>query len=159
MYRNQPLTYFVLGLALLTGLSTIAFAGRLGGIVFANQSDSPAQLIETTHGASDWFLSAKLKNQGSRTIVSYRIGWAYIGPGKKQDVRYGMWMNVPAGITPHTIYDVPDQNVPSKLDANLTVFFVAELKFADKTKWHANVKDIIRNAKILNKPSLSTNHE
>jgi hypothetical protein len=144
---------------ILTVLNTIAFAGRTGGVVFAEQADSPARLIETTHGTNDFLVSAKLKNQSSRAILSYRIGWAYIGLGKKPDVRYGMWMNVPASIAPNSICDVPDQNVPPNLDANLTVFFVAEIKFVDKTSWHVNVKDIITEAKLANKSLVSTNHE
>ncbi len=146
MHRNKLIC--LLGLALFIGLGAIAFG--LGPIVFANQSDSPAALIQTTHGADDWLVSAKLKNQSSRTIVAYKIGWAYIGPGEKQDVNSGVWMNVPAGIAPNVVYDVAAQNVPPNMNANLTVFFVAEIKFADKTEWHAKPNDIIKKAKLAN---------
>jgi hypothetical protein len=144
VHRNESLIGRALALALLLSLSAVAFAGT--AVFFRQQEGAPAALIETTHGANDLLISARLKNCSTRQIISYRIGWAYVGPGNQTDVRRGVWMNVPAGIAPAAVSEVPDQNVAPKPTAELTVFFVAEIVFADKTHWRANVKDVVKDA-------------
>ena len=119
-------------------------------MVWANQASSPARLIQTSHGAKDLLVSARLKNFSKKRINSYRIGWAFVilnemdGP-KNVDTHIGALMNVPAGIRPADIQQVPAQGiVDSHPDAEQVLFFVSELNFADGTQWRVKKTDIKR---------------
>lgn len=118
-------------------------------VMFAQQDRAPAALIETTHGANDWLVSARIKNQGSKPIISYRVGWIHLGPGNRVRFQRGVQMNVPANIPVGSIHDVPTQNVPPDLSAQTTVFYVDEVRFADNTRWRADRKEIARQAKRI----------
>ena len=58
--------------------------------------------------------------------MSYRIGWVYV---HRTEVVFhvGNVMNVPAGLAPNRVKNVPDQAVLPDTAAERVVFFVSEL--------------------------------
>ncbi len=112
-------------------------------MLIASQETAPARLIQTTHGLSSLLTAADLKNCSEKQIVSYRIGWAYVR-GNVVKFHTGSVMNVPAGIAPGSVYEVPDQAVTLDSGVEKIIFFVAEVKFADGSQWKAANKEIKR---------------
>jgi hypothetical protein len=101
------------------------------------QLDRPAYLLSATFGVKDLFLRGVISNQGSNTVVSYRLGWVYIYPDRTE-LKLGEWMNVPAGIAPGELHEVPAQGVspePVRLGAKRVEFFVAEVKYSGGGSW------------------------
>ena len=107
----------------------------------AMQRGAPAHLVQTTHGYPSLLTAARLKNDGKKLITSYRIGWAYLRPDGIE-FHVGVLMNVPASLKPGDINDVSDQAIPFDARAQSVIFFVAELSFADGSRWTANNADI-----------------
>ncbi|MCL6564946.1 MAG: hypothetical protein K6U09_00825 [Acidobacteriia bacterium] len=118
--------------------------------IFALRSHkgAPAVLISATHTSSDLLAGARLKNVGEKTIVAYRIGWEiHIPDQKKPETTLGEWMNVPPGIPPGEIAQVPPQAVSVELarrGATRIAFFVGEVKFSDGTTWRHSKNDTDR---------------
>ena len=113
--------------------------------VIAKQRTAPAQLIQTSHVYSNLLKAAQLKSRVDKPITSYRIGWAYLSP-EAISLHQGALVNVPQGIRPGDIHDVPDQSVPSDERAQRVIFFAAELGFADGSQWNVKLEDIAREA-------------
>jgi hypothetical protein len=109
------------------------------------EADAPA--------AMKAFWAARLENGGEKTIVSYRIGWAYVHP-YGIEFHAGALMSVPEGIEPGRIQEVPDQAVPFDARAERVIFFVAELTFADGGRWKTDHEDIEHEAG-LESPAIS----
>ena len=119
-------------LAVILAVSSGAFAqGRGTGMLFLPQSNSPAILVETTHGTKDLLESAKLKNQSRQLIIGYRIGWIGVYPTGKEKVGLGLPVDLPLGVRPGTTIDVPAQGVSmdyAKEGAVTVVFFVTDVR-------------------------------
>lgn len=113
-----------------------------GPMMMALQKDSPARLIETTHAGDDWLQAAKIENRSAKTVMAYKIGWVYVLPNKKRVYEQGPAMNVPVGINPGAIAEVPAQNVRPDLRSARTIFYVSDVKFSDGSHWHVDRKKI-----------------
>jgi hypothetical protein len=117
------------------------------GLSMAVQPGAPARLVQTTHGTTNLLTAARLENDSKKPITSYKIGWAYV---RRDETEFhtGALMNVPAGIKPGVVYDVPDQAVLYDPRVQGVIFFVAELTFADGSRWHAANEDIRHEADL-----------
>ena len=116
-------------------------------IWIATQTTAPARLVRIALGhphQSKALLKAELKNEINSPIVSYRIGWANVHP-KDIELREGALIRV-RGIKPGSVDDVSDQTVPFDASAERVIFFVAELAFADGSRWKANDDDVEHDA-------------
>ena len=134
---------------ILVGRAVVAIEGPL--IWTATQTTAPAHLVRFALGRphlSRALLKAELKNDSDSPIVSYRIGWANVHP-KEIELRKGTLISV-RGIKPGSVDDVPDQTVPFDASAERVIFFVAELAFADGSRWKANDEDIEHEASAPN---------
>jgi hypothetical protein len=142
---GRPFRLQSLGLAFL--LISCAVASASVAMLFATQDGAPVRLVQTTHGYPSLLTAARLKNFGDKPITSYTIGWGYVRP-KGIEYHAGMAMNVPAGIKPGVVYDVPDQAVAFDSRAQGVIFFVAEATFADGSRWKANHEDVERTSGV-----------
>jgi len=143
MFRLSRIAYVAVVFALLS-CAVFALSVRLS---MATQPGAPAHLVQTSHGLTNLLTSARLKNAGKNTITSYKIGWACVR-GDETEFHTSALMNVPAGIKPGIIYNVPDQAVPFDPRVQGVIFFVAELTFADGSRWNATNEDIKREADL-----------
>jgi len=120
-------------------------------IWIATQTTAPAHLVRIALGRphlSKALLKAQLKNDSDSPIVSYRIGWANVHL-KEIELRKGTLISV-REIKPGSVDDVSDQTVPFDASAERVIFFVAELAFADGSRWKANSEDIEHEASAPN---------
>jgi hypothetical protein len=121
-------------LTVFLSVSSGALAQSQGtGMMFLPQSDSPAILVETTHGTKDLLESAKLKNRSGQLIIGYRIGWVAVYSTGKEKVGLGLPVDLPLGVRPGTTIDVPAQGVSmdyAKEGAIAVVFFVTDVRTA-----------------------------
>ena len=136
--------FWIASLAVALTLVGCAVASNSAALQIARQGGAPATLFGPTKftlGISDLLMTARLKNNSDKPIKSYRIGWAYV---LRNGVQFhaGAELNVPAGIRPSETCEVPDQTIPLNLNAERVIFFVAELTFADGSRWKANNEDI-----------------
>ena len=120
-----------------------AFASTGTAMLTAPQDSAPAKLVQTTHGIPDLLIAAKFLNQSGKSIISYRIGWAYVLP-RRVEFHNGAAMNVPSGIHSGVVQEVPDQAVSMNTAANKVIFFISELTFADGSHWKASHREIQR---------------
>jgi len=108
--------------------------------VIAPQKGSPARFIQASFGVP-LLMAAKIRNEGKKTIVSYRIGWSYVHDDRMEfhqsDLR-----SVPSGIRPGGTQEVAGQDIPRDRDAQQVVFFITELTFSDGKRWTAKKKNI-----------------
>jgi hypothetical protein len=108
------------------------------------QMDKPAYLVSATFGLKDLFLRGVMTNQSPQTIVAYRLGWVYLFPDRAE-IQLGEWMNIPAGIKPGEVHNVPGQGAspdPIRLGAKRVEFFVAEVKYANGGSWKEDLSKI-----------------
>jgi hypothetical protein len=121
-------------LALCLAVSSGAFAqGQGTGMLSLPQPNSPAILVETTHGTKDLLESAKLKNRSEQLIIGYRIGWVAVYATGKEKVGLGLPVDLPLGVRPGTTIDVPAQGVSmdyAQEGAIAVVFFVTDVRTA-----------------------------
>ena len=123
----------VLSVAFLAASSNAFAQGEGTGMLFLQQSDAPASLVQTSHGMKDLLTSAKLKNQSSQIITGYRIGWVAVYGNGKEKVGLGLPVDLPLGVSPGATIDVPAQGVTmdyTKEGAVMVVFFVTEIRSA-----------------------------
>lgn len=140
----------VVGLPLVIGMMGSASARAVDEVhgtmmTMARQVDEPARLVEATFGVKNLLLRAKLENVGSRPISQYRIGWMVVYRNGNSDVSEGPAINVPAGIAPGTVAEVPDQDVSGKLlnsRPREIMFFVDEARFSTGELWDADTHSI-----------------
>ena len=144
MFRHSCAAFIAAAL-LLVGHAVPAAEAPL--ILIATQTTAPAHLVRVALGhphLSKAQLKAQLKNDSNSLIVSYRIGWANVHP-KAIELRKGAIITV-RGIKPESVDDVSDQTVPFDASAERVIFFVAELAFADGSRWKANDDDVEHDA-------------
>lgn len=143
MFRLSWIAYITVVFAL---LSCAVFA-LSQGLSMAMQPGAPAHLVQTTHGSTSLLTAARLENDSKKPITSYKIGWAYV---RRDGTEFhtGALMNVPAGIKPRVVYNVPDQVVSFDPRMQGVIFFVAELTFADGSRWNAANEDIKHEADL-----------
>jgi hypothetical protein len=127
----QKLIPVVLLVVFLAASSGVFAQGQGTGMLFLPQPDSPAALVETTHGNKDLLQAAKLQNRSSELIVGYRIGWIAVYPSGKEKVGLGLPVDLPLGVRPGTTIDVPAQGVSTdyaKEGAIALIFFVTDVR-------------------------------
>lgn len=134
---NKSTRQISLALMSLLIVADVLLFASAGAVLPAEQKDAPARLISATHGVDDWLITALLKNNSSKTIVAYRIGWVYVIDSHRKFHQGESW-DVSAGIAPGSIYNIPPQNVKPNARSKFTEIFVAELKFSDGTRWKAD---------------------
>ena len=118
-------------------------------MLFAQQVDDPAHILQASFGADNTLLDALLENRNHKKIVSYRLGWFAI---KKDDVRLakGESSTVAADVDTTATFSITGQGTSTKADlarhpAGL-VFFIDELQFQDGTQWQTDPKKIRKEA-------------
>lgn len=122
------------------------------GMIMLEQPDSPAILIETHHTTKDLLQSAKLKNIGKRLVTSYRVGWVVVYPSGRNKVGLGLPIDVPAGIRPGEIANVPAQTVSldfAKEGGSAVVFFVTDVYSAGGPTWKPDLDKIEQKARQM----------
>ena len=147
-------------------VSSETFAQRQGtGMLFLEQPDSPAVLVETTHSIKDLLESAKLKNRSSHRITGYRIGWVAVYPTGKDKVGLGFPVDLPLGISPGATIDVPAQRVSmdhAKEGAMAVVFFVTDVRTSgqngttESSVWRATLEKVEEQALARTKSATSS---
>ncbi len=153
-------------LAVFLTVSSETFAQRQGtGMLFLEQPDSPAFLIETTHGIKDLLKSAKLKNRSSQRITGYRIGWVAVYPTGKDKVGLGFPVELPLGISPGATIDVPAQRVSmdyAEEGALAVIFFVTDVRTlgqngtTESSVWRPALERFEEQAIALTKSTISS---
>jgi hypothetical protein len=114
-------------------------------MVIARQSSAPATLSEATFGRYDLVERAKLTNQSSKTVDSYKIGWITISDSGALRYGKGITLNISGGMPPNESAAVPQQNFsPAILRKDVTriIFYVAELHFSDGTQWREKLDTV-----------------
>lgn len=118
-------------------------------MLFAHQTDDPVRIIQATFSASNALLDAQLENKTHQKIQAYRLGWVVV---KKEDIKLGRAneVEVPNNVDTTVSFSIPGPENAAKDDLSKhptgVVFYVAELQFADGTRWQAEVKKIRKEA-------------
>lgn len=110
---------------------------------------SPAALTSITLDKGRFLVKeATLVNNSSKTIVAYSVGWIAAVPSKDAVVQVGPVFEVPAGVEGSTEATVPALPFPKELiQAGVrTAFFVAKVRFADGSTWHADLRSLKKKA-------------
>jgi hypothetical protein len=135
--------------ALAQFVKPIQFAPEQDGVamrMYPGDPEDPALLISITHNLDDFFAAGVLRNNSTRTIKAYRIGWLMYPKGSTEPVeREGPIMNVPEGIKPGANYKLPPQGVEAKelLYTHYQIgFYVAEVILDDGMDWHPSLAPI-----------------
>lgn len=130
-----------------------SFAQERGtAMLWLEQSDCPAALIQTHHTNKDFLQSAVLKNVGEQAISEYRIGWVVVYPSGKSKVGLGLPVRVPDGLKPGETVDVPAQQVSTdfaKEGVSAVVFFVTDVHLAENNLWKADLESAEQAARKL----------
>lgn len=159
-------------LAALLVLSSQAFAqsqnqGDGTTMAFLPQSDSPANLIETTHRTDDLLSSAKLQNRSTQRLTGYRIGWIAVYPTGKEKVGLGLPIDLPLGIAPGATIEVPAQHVSmsyAKEGAIAVIFFVTDIHTSAPSGatteglWNPTIDQFEQQALALTKSAILPTH-
>jgi hypothetical protein len=118
-------------------------------MLFAHQEDDPVRIIQASFGADNALLDAQLENKTHQKVQTYRLGWVAV---KKDDIRIGKAteVEVPNNVDTTTSFSIPGPQNAAKEDVGRhptgIIFYVAELQFADGTRWQAEVKKIRKEA-------------
>lgn len=118
-------------------------------MLFAHQEDDPVRIVQATFNAENVLLDAQLENTSHQKIQSYRIGWASV---KKDDIKMSKSneIEVPKELDTTKKFSIPGPENAAKDDLAkhppAIVFYVAELQFADGTRWQADPKKIRKEA-------------
>jgi hypothetical protein len=115
-----------------------------------SQPAAPAMLVRQNHilgRRGDFLGSATLKNIGTTSLNSYRIGWIAAYPDGKDEIGLGSPIDVPKGVEPGQTVEVPAQNV--RPEGSFTVgFFIAEVHTQAGIVWKASLGDIEEQARL-----------
>jgi len=111
----------------------------------ARQSGDPVHLVSTTHGTSDALKQATLENRSSKSIASYRIGWATVVAGRTT-MDEGGWVKIVDGLPPGATTEVPALGISIDQKAHLMMFFVFKVVFSDGSHWEADANQLIEEA-------------
>ncbi len=118
-------------------------------MLFAHQEDDPVRIIQASFGADNALLDAQLENKTHQKLQTYRLGWVVV---KKDDIKIGkaIEVEVPKDVDTTTSFQIPGPENAAKEDVARhptgIIFYVAELQFADGTRWQAEVKKIRKEA-------------
>ena len=118
-------------------------------MLFAQQVDDPAHILQASFGADNTLLDALVENRNHKKIASYRLGWIAI---KKEDVRIlkGDPVTVASDVDTTATFSITGQGVSAKADLSKhpagIVFFIDELQFQDGSQWQADPKKIRKEA-------------
>jgi hypothetical protein len=121
-------------------------------MLWLEQPDCPAALIQTHHTSKDFLQSAILKNVGKQAIRVYRIGWVVVYLSGKSKVGLGLPVGVPDGLNPGETVDVPAQQVSTdfaKEGASAVVFFVTDVHLGENNLWKADLETAEQGARKL----------
>jgi hypothetical protein len=122
--------------------SLLPLASADTAMTLARQPAAPLQLIKTTHSLRDALEGATVKNLGDKSISGYRVGWAIVKNGKVT-FQKGPWINLPAGVAPGALQSVPAQGVRLDEQAQEMLFFVAEIRYTDGSRWKADQQKLV----------------
>jgi hypothetical protein len=133
--------------SIIASFLTAVCCGQPNGtaMLYLPLKDSPAVLTEHVHGPTDFLESAKLKNVSDHSITGFRIGWVVVYPSGKSKVGLGSRVDVPEGITPGTVVDVPAQQVSPNFaqeGASAIVFFVTDIRSRDVPVWKPEIESV-----------------
>jgi hypothetical protein len=101
----------------------------------------PLRILQLTHTSTDLASHAKLRNQTLNRIESYRIGWIAIFTSAPPTIALGKIVNIPSGLKPGEVAEMPAQKVANIPGAAEVRFFVAETTWQGGG-WKANLKEI-----------------
>lgn len=124
--------------------------------LLAHRADTPLSLVLGTFGNEDLLVGGKVLNATNRTATAYQIAWVYQFNDGKFEFVHGPWMDVPEGIKPGAVINIPPQNAsaePLKRGVRAVSFYVAAVKFAGGSKWSLTNGDV---AHILKTSATST---
>jgi len=110
---------------------------------------SPATLTSITFDKRESLVKeATLANNSSKTIVAYSVGWIAAVPSKDAVIQVGPVFEVPAGVEGSSEATVPALPFPKELikPGVRTAFFVAKVRFADGSTWHADLRSLKKKA-------------
>lgn len=143
----------LLGGVLILGISPKALGQGDGtGMMMLAQPDSPAILIETHHTTTDLLQSAKLQNVSEHSVTGYRIGWVVVYPSGRVRVGLGLAIDVPTGIKPGEVANVPAQAVSLdfvKEGASAVVFFVTDVYSTGVPAWKPELAKVEQKAREM----------
>jgi len=114
------------------------------------QEKSPAVLVSTSHSPSDFLSAATLKNVSDKPLIGYRIGWVVVLRSGKNEVHFGVSLNLPAGIEPGETWDAPGQSVSpdhAREGASAVAFFVAEVYLSGEQPWKEDIAQVRKKAR------------
>ena len=120
-------------------------------IVSIPQEDSPAQLMSTTHSASDLLAAVTLKNVCPNRLSACRLGWVVVFPSGNE-VHLGAPINIPMGLDADKTWATPPQSVSpehTRHGAIAIAFFVAEIYPSSGDPWKADLARIRQQAAML----------
>ena len=141
---------------LILGISPKALGQGDGtGMMMLAQPDSPAILIETNHTTTDLLQSAKLMNVSEHSVTGYRIGWVVVYPSGRSKVGLGLAIDVPAGIKPGEVANVPAQAVSLdfvKEGASAVFFFVTDVYSTGVPAWKPELVKVEQKAREMERP-------
>ncbi len=121
-------------------------------MLFAQQVDDPAHILQASFGADNTLLDALVENRNHKKIASYRLGWVAI---KKDDVKIvkGDPVTVASDVDTTATFSITGQGVSAKADLSKhpagIVFFIDELQFQDGSQWQADPKKIRKEATTM----------
>lgn len=129
-----------------SGAAEAESVSRGTACLLARQPNAPAHLVAVTYGIQNLILGGKLQSAAAKSIVQYRIGWAVVYRSGNVEVTSGPPINVPAGIAPGRIEEVPAQGgsvtVLQNKGAREILVFVRDLEFATGGRWQADIRSV-----------------
>jgi hypothetical protein len=110
-------------------------------------ASEPIALLSVTHDADqDLFASGTIKNRNSSNLSAYRIGWlVFLNSSGEAKFAQGPLVELKDPIASSEVFSIGAQGAsPTLLSSapSLIVFFVAEARFSDGTKWKASISEI-----------------
>ena len=132
---------------LLLTISLGSYGQRNGtAIMLLKQPSSPAVFILTQHTTKDLLVSAKLKNVSEHPVTGYRIGWVVVYPSGRSKLILGLPVDVPGGIKPGEVAEVPAQSVSpedsGKEGAVALLIFLADVHSEAGHVWKPDLESI-----------------
>jgi hypothetical protein len=125
-------------------------------------SKAPAQLRSFTVTTEAVFRQNIMENRSNKAITAYQMGLIISGQGRAATIQLGAVSKFANPLEPGKTGSVAEQGFPSDVFQNngglkRVGIFIASVRFADGTSWHANRKKLKRGAKYpLSKSSRAT---
>ncbi|HUS19321.1 MAG TPA: hypothetical protein VMZ25_06700 [Terriglobales bacterium] len=132
---------------MLSILSSLGFAQPPRGtlLLIPTQPGSPVQIVEATFGIADLIEGAKLVSRQQQRVTSYKLMWIEIESNGNKRIQKGTEKILMESAYAGQIINLPAQGIST---ANLRRslkeirFYIAELGFADGSRWQANPKKL-----------------